>query len=65
MKIDFGKYQGDHLHELPVIYLRWLLTLDHVPEFRKAIRHALKGESYTPPSLRRPWKPHPPDVTEG
>lgn len=44
--LDFGKHKGDHLCDVPLDYLRWILReiTDEEDEHVVALREAARGE---------------------
>lgn len=67
MKIGFGRHAGKEIHLLPRGYLKWLLmTCDLDGHTDTAVRLALKGLPYDPPTMPgvddeiervcRPWE---------
>jgi len=68
MILEFGKYRGCHVRDVPLGYLAWALAADFRAEIHDAFRHEVArrlslvpAEEVPRPSARRPEPLRPPD----
>jgi len=54
VKLTFGKYKGEELHEVPISYLMWLEEQDWVrPDLRKDLQYEIARRTGDVSSLGR------------